>query len=616
MPKKKSKSFFSRLFSNGLFKFILKWGFILSVWVVIFLSILLAYFSRDLPDITPNIKQDTETNIEILYSNGAEIKKYGSLNSDITNYAEFPLYLVDGLIATEDRKFFKHNGFDYLGIMRAFVVNVKSRQVKQGGSTITQQLSKMILRNSKKTMKRKIQELLLAVQLEKKLTKEEILMMYLNKAYFGAGKYGISDASKFYFNKDISHLDLEESAMLIGLLKAPSKYSPQNNPLLSKQRTKQIIANMYSAKLLSKEEYENYLNTYFESIITATINSEERLNQEMYFSDWIKSQIPDYTNEVNIEIKTTLNKRVQNAVERNISNFVNTEKDKLKNSQVAVIVLSKDGAILGMGGGINYNKSEFNRSIYAYRQSGSAFKLFVFLAGIREKDFTPRTTFIDEPVAVGSWFPENYNNKYYGNVSMKKAFALSLNSVAIQISEYSDIKNVAKLARRIGIISEIDKSDPTIALGTTQVNLLELTSSYAVVVNGGNSVIPYSITEIKNKDDNNLIYKRKTTGLTKVLDQKEVDYMKEMLYDVVSNGTAKNARIQELIDKGECCIGGKTGTSQNYSDAWFIGYANDYIIGVWIGNDDNTSMGKTTGGTLPAMLWKGIAGELVKSNVF
>lgn len=613
MKKKKNNSktsIFKKIFSKKVFKFFLKWGFILFVWGIIIIALLLAYYSRDLPDITPRIKDDTETNIEILYSNGEELKKYGSLNSDVTNYAEFPLYLIDGLVATEDRKFFRHGGFDYLGIMRAAIVNLKSGYIKQGGSTITQQLSKMILRNSQKTLKRKIQELLLAFQLEKKLTKEEIITMYLNKAYFGAGKYGIQDAAKFYFNKSVAQLDLEESAMLIGLLKAPSKYSPQNNPILSKQRTKQIITNMYNAKLLSKKEYEDYLDTYFNSILEATINSEERLNEEMYFADWIKSQIPDYTNEVNIEIKTTLNQNIQKSIEKSINHFTQKYKDRLKNSQIAVIALSKDGAVLGMTGGINYSKSEFNRAIYAYRQAGSSFKIFVFLAGIREKDFVPDTIFKDEPVAVGNWFPENYGGKYYGNVTMKTAFAKSLNSVAIQISEYSNIKNVARIAKKMGIFSEIDRDDPTIALGTTQVNLLELTSAYAVIVNGGNAVIPYSITEIKNKDNNNIIYKRKTTGLSKILNSDEVDYMKEMMYEVITNGTGRNAKIPQLVDKGECCIGGKTGTTQNYADAWFIGYANDMVIGVWVGNDDNTSMGRTTGGTLPSILWKNIVNNI------
>lgn len=613
---KNKKSFFKRIFSKDLLKFLLKWGFVFFVWGAIILAILFAYYSKDLPDIKPSITKDNDTNIEILYSNGDEIKKYGDLNLDITNYAEFPLYLIDGLVATEDRKFFRHNGFDYFGIIRAMIVNLKSGYVKQGGSTITQQLSKMILQNSRKTLKRKIQELLLSFQLEKKLTKEEILTMYLNRAYFGAGQYGIQSAARFYFDKDVTQLDLEESAMLIGLLKAPSKYSPQNNPILAKERTKQIITNMYNAKLLSKEEFEDYLDRYFYSIIEATTNSTEKLSQELYFADWIKSQIPDYTREANIEIKTTLNKKIQTSIEKNISTFIKEQETKLKNSQIAVIVMASDGAVLGMTGGINYSKTEFNRAIHAYRQAGSAFKIFVFLAGIREKNFTPDTMFNDEPVAVGSWFPENHGKKYYGNVSLKTAFAKSLNSVAIQVSEYSDVRNVAKIAKKMGIISKIDKNDPTIALGTTEVNLLELTSAYTVITNGGYAVIPYSITQIINKDNNNIIYNRKASSQLKILDRHEIDYMKEMMHEVVVSGTAKNAKIPELVFEGRYSIGGKTGTSQDYSDAWFIGYANDYTIGVWIGNDDNSSMGRTTGGTLPSILWRKIVEDIVIKNQY
>ena len=598
-------------FLKSFLKFCFKWGFIFSIWVIIAILIILAYYSRDLPDITPRIKADKDTNIRILYSNAEEIKSFGEVNSNITNYAELPFYLVDGLVSTEDRKFFRHHGFDYLGILRAFLVNIKAGYAKQGGSTITQQLSKMILKNSQKTLKRKVQELLLSIQLERRLTKEEILTMYLNRAYFGAGKYGIQDASKFYFNKNVSQLDLEESAMLIGILKAPSKYSPKNNPFLSKERTKQIITNMYNNGLLSKDEYNKYLNTYFDTIIEATINSDEKLNEELYFADWVKSQIQDYTNEVNIEVSTTLDQKVQNSIETAVSNFVIKYKDKIKNSQIAVVAMANDGAILGMTGGISYNGNEFNRAIYAYRQPGSTFKTFAYLAGIREKNFTPETRFIDEPVAVGDWFPENYGGKYYGDVSMKTAYAKSLNSVAIQVSEYSKVQNVAKIAKKMGIVSEIDKDDPTIPLGTSQVNLLELTSAYTVINNGGSAVIPYSITKIKNKDDNNIIYKRKTAGLSKILTDTEVNYMKEMMYEVIVNGTGKNAYIEDLVDKGEYYIGGKTGTSQNYSDAWFVGYTDGIVIGIWIGNDDNTSMGRTTGGTLPSILWKNIVKNLI-----
>ena len=608
----KSKKILNIFFNRKVFLFFLKWGSIFFIWFLIIFLIILSYYSKDIPDITEKINP-SEVNLQLLYSNQNELYKYGNINSNIENYAEFPLYLIDGLIATEDRKFFKHHGFDYLGILRAMLINIRYHSIRQGGSTITQQLSKMLLKNSKKTFKRKIQELLLSMELEKKLSKEKIITMYLNNAYFGSGKYGIKDAVKFYFNKKVPYLNLEESAMLIGLLKAPSKYSPQNNFELSKERTKQIITNMYNAKLLSKKEYEKYLDSYYLSILETRENIKENLNQKMYFADYIKTQINDWTNKKNVEITTTLNENIQNSLEKTIYDFKTKYSNKLKDSQIAVVILGKDGAILGMTGGIDYNKSEFNRAIYGYRQAGSAFKLFVFLNGIIEKNYNLNTYFIDEPVSVGNWFPENYNEKYYGKITMKNAFAKSSNSVSIQIAEWSGLKKVAKLAKKMGIISKIDKDDPTIALGTTQVNLLELTSAYSVITNNGFAIIPYSITKIKDKDTNNIIYNRKKNNNIKILNEYEIDTIKQMLYEVINSGTGKNAKISYLMNKGYNYIGGKTGTSQNYYDAWFIGYANNITVGVWIGNDNNKkNKNKMTGGELPAMLWKDIVKNIVK----
>lgn len=596
-------------FNKKLLKFFIKWGFIFGIWCIICIICICIYYGKDLPNIDFKKETNKDINVEILYSNNEPIKLYGNSNLDITNYAELPLYLVDGLVATEDRRFFKHHGFDIFGISRAMIANIRAGYIKQGGSTITQQLAKMLLQNSEKTLKRKVQELLLSIYLETKFTKEEILMMYLNKAYFGAGKYGIKSASKFYFNKEVYELDLEESAMLIGLLKAPSKYSPQNNPVLSKERTRQILKNMYDADFIAEDEYNKYINNFLYDIVEATTNTTENMNEELYFADYVRNRVLDYTNKTNIKVKTTLNQNIQKNIETSVINFINN--NNLEKAQLAVIVMAKDGAILGMTGGINYNKSEFNRAIYAYRQPGSAFKLFVFLAGIREKGFTPYTQFIDEPVAVGDWFPDNYAGKYYGEVDMKTAFAKSLNSVAIQVSEYSGLSNVAKLAKKMGIKSEIDPDDPTIALGTTEVNLLELVSAYAVVINDGYAVIPYSITEIVDKDTNNIVYYRKSSGKSKILDDLDIDYIKEMMYETILSGTAKNAYIDKVMANGYKYVGGKTGTSQNYADAWFIGYVDDIMIGVWIGNDDNTSMNKTTGGTLPAILWKSIAEKII-----
>ena len=399
--------------------------------------------------------------------------------------------------------------------------------------------------------------------------------------------------------------------MIVGLLKAPSKYSPQNNPVLSKERTRQILKNMYDAGFISAEEYNKYVNDFLYDIVEATTNSTENMNEELYFGDYVRNRVTDYTNKTNLRVTTTLNQKIQTSIENSIIEFINTNKNKLGKAQIAVVAMSNDGAILGMTGGINYNKSEFNRAVYAYRQPGSAFKLFVFLTGIREKGFTPYTKFKDEPVAVGNWFPDNYAGKYYGEVDMKTAFAKSLNSVAIQVSEYSGLNNVARLAKKMGIKSKIDKDDPTIALGTTELSLLELVSAYSVIINDGYVVIPYSITKIVDEDTNNIVYYRTSSGKSKILDDLDIDYIKEMMYETILSGTGKNAYIYEVMNKGYKYVGGKTGTSQNYADAWFIGYVGDMVIGVWIGNDDNTSMNKTTGGTLPTILWRNIVERII-----
>ncbi|MDR3290312.1 MAG: PBP1A family penicillin-binding protein [Rickettsiales bacterium] len=575
------------MFKNKYAKLFLHSAIIMSIWGSITLICFVAYCSFDLPDVIPSLKPK-EVNIGIFYNDGQKMRSYGSYEAQITNYAEFPLHLIDALIATEDRKFFKHGGFDYFGILRALTKNLLAWKIKEGGSTITQQLAKIILQNNKKTIKRKVQELILAFQLEKKLTKEEILTIYLNKSYFGAGKTGIKSAANFYFNKPIANLRLEESAMLVGLLKAPSKYSPQNNSELSAKRTKQVILNMEDAGFIKSKDYDLKY-----AIEKAVENSNETPDEYLYFSDWVRAQAKDYTNAEDIKIKTTLKQKMQSAIE-------DTIKETDIKTQIAVVAIDKSGAVVGMAGGNNYHKSEFNRAVYSSRQTGSAFKLFVFAAGIENEDYTPDSKFVDEPVAVGNWFPKNYNDKYYGKVSLKESFAKSLNSVAVQINEFTGLKKVAEMAKKMGIISSIDVDDPTTALGTTQVSLLELTSGYAVIVNDGRPVIPYSIDEIKDLIKNETIYKRKINDLKTILSEKTIDYMKEILQETIANGTGRRAYIKGYK------IGGKTGTTQNSADAWFVGYIDDVVIGVWVGNDDNSSITGASGGGIPAGIWRGI----------
>jgi len=592
--------------------FFIKWIFVFSICISFALVLLILYYSQDLPTLgSLNKEAENLKTVSILYSNKNTLKEYGNKTNNSIIYSELPSQLVTVLTATEDKKFFKHNGVDVTSILRAFYANYKAGYIKQGGSTITQQLAKMMFLSSTKTIKRKIQEALLSLQLERIFSKEQILTFYLNRAYFGAGKYGIKNAAKFYFDKEVGYLNLEESAMLVGLLKAPSKYSPKNNPELAKQRTNQVLNYLRKNNYISEEDIE-YISQQ-DTDLTQFTNFNKQ-NQKYYFSDWIKSQIPDYIDEddkQNISIKTTLDDELQQIAENTVVEFVQEYTNTLKNAQISLIAMSKDGAILTMIGGRDYSKSPFNRALYAYRQPGSAFKLFVFLTAL-ENDYKLNDIFIDEPIALGDWYPENYNKKYYGMVTMKEAFAKSLNSVAVQISELVGTENVVKTARKLGIISKLDEHDPSVTLGTNELSLLELVSAYAVVVNGGNHILPYGITEIK-ENKNEIIYQRQTSGIGKVIDDKAANQMKELLFEVVKNGTGKNAGISELIEesnngfsfrKKQYLIGGKTGTSQDYRDAWFIGYFNDTVVGIWIGNDDNSPMNFISGGSLPAKLWK------------
>jgi len=600
--------------------FLLKYSIVVGLWGATLAAFMILYYSIGLPKIDSLLQNEkTINNIEIQYSNQKLIRKYGATDDNFIIYSELPVHLIEALLSTEDRRFFEHNGIDFIGIIRAMYINTKAGYIKQGGSTLTQQLAKIMFLGREKTIKRKVQEAILALKLERIFSKEQIMTFYLNKAYYGAGKYGIKNASQFYFDKSVSKLNLEESAMIVGLLKAPTTYSPTNNPKLAKQRANQIIANMAHFGFLDEDEAKGVMA----NDLYVYGNTFNKKNQSFYFSDWVESQTYDFINKnKNISVVTTLDLQIQNIAEDVIYNFVQTNKERLGESQIALVAISKDGAILAMSGGKNYDKSTFNRSVHAYRQAGSAFKLFVYLTAL-QKNININDIFIDEPIAVGDWYPENYGGQYYGEVTMKDSFAKSLNSVAVQISEICGVKDVVKTARRLGIMSKIDEYDPTIALGSTQVNLLELTSAYATLANEGYPSIPYFINKIKDEYGNTL-YTRQSSGLSRIVSKKNVKDMREMLFAVIEDGTGKNAKIDKLmygnvkgnsrflVGKKKYSIGGKTGTSQNYQDAWFIGYANDLVVGIWIGNDDNTPTNGIVGGSLPAKLWKEFVEKVVE----
>lgn len=577
------------------FKFFLKWGVIFSLITTIALAITILFYCHDLPDIN-DIEQKLEKQkiIQINYSNENRIVNRGNIYGDSVSYYELPKNLINAVIAIEDRRFFSHNGIDIFGIIRAYHANKTAGRIVQGGSTITQQLAKLLFLKSEKTLKRKIQEVILAIQLERNYTKEQILTFYLNRAYFGSGNYGVIDASKHYFNKNISDLNLQESALLAGLLKAPSKISPKNNAKLAKARTNTVIGAMIDAGYLNKKDF---------SIVEESISYYDDHGQRFYFADYVYQQFNDFLNDEvnqssgNLIIDTTLDEIIQENLEKTLNKFVKDNNKKLGKSEIAVIIMDKTGGVIAMSGGKDYQSSQFNRAIYSKRQSGSAFKTFVYLTAL-EEGVNLNDVYEDKKINIGAWIPENYDGKYFGEVSLKEAFANSLNSIAIQLSRKVGIDSIIKMARICGIVSPITKKDLTIALGSAEVSLYELTSAYTTIVNNGLPIIPYAITKIKN-EKNQILYQRNSSGMDPIISKENIKNIKEMMREVVDNGTGKNANVNRNIY-------GKTGTSQDYRDAWFIGSDDEKIVGIWIGNDDNSPTNKITGGSLPAMLFASI----------
>lgn len=576
-----------------LLRFLLKLTFFAGILAILVGICGYFYFSQDLPEIEEfDSKKRKVINIE--FSDGELINSYGNKFNIEAKFYELPKELINAVIAIEDQNFFSHFGFDIKAIMRAFWVNQKAGKIKQGASTITQQLAKLLFLTPEKNMKRKIQELILAIRLERFYTKEQILTLYLNKAYFGGGAYGIRDAAKIHFNKKVADLNLQESAMLAGFLKAPSVLSSEKNKYLAKKRAQLVVKKMIESGYLIEDGNDDF-----------SYNNSSK--QRFYFADFVKNNFQEFLGEpelesVKITIKTTLNKRVQEVLEQNVEKFLVQNENTLKNHQLSVIVMDETGAILALAGGKNYQESQFNHAIFAKRQSGSLFKTFVYLSAF-EQGKKPSDIYLDEKIEFSNWLPNNYKNEYFGQTTLRDAFAKSLNSVAIQLAKEVGLKNVANLANKLGILSEIDQNDLTIALGTSEVSLLEMVASFAAIKNGGIPIIPYYITEISSEEFGK-VYQRQTSGFSPILKQESINFAHEILREVVASGTAKAANIAPEVK-------GKTGTSQDNRDAWFVGFDENLVIGVWIGKiDKSPNSSKIFGGGLPAQLFGKILRDL------
>ena len=534
-----------------------------------------------------------EPGVMILASDGSEIAEQGTFFGDAVSMAELPDYVPNAIIAIEDRRFYSHYGVDPIGIARAMFRNALRGQMREGGSTLTQQLAKNLFLSQERTFSRKAQELVFAVWLESKFSKDEILQLYLNRVYFGGGANGIDKAARTFYGKSAYELTLMEAATLAAVLKAPTTYNPARNPEEASGRAKLVLANMVTEGFITKEEALDAVDN------PSKAAAHDFTPATQYAVDWINTQLPLLIKKQteSLIIETTIEPNLQANAENVLRKRIADNIKKLNVSQGAIVTMDGTGAIRALVGGRSYKRSQFNRATEAKRQPGSAFKAFVYLAAM-ENGYKPDSVEVDEPVKIGNWSPENYKRKYLGAVSLDQAYALSLNTISAKLTQAVSPSSVTQVAKRLGITSKLGQ-DATIALGTSEVSLLEMTTAFTPFANGGRAVEPFIVQRILSRDGS-VLYTRGGDGLGQVIGERELGDMNAMMRQVILTGTGTKARFDGQD------MGGKTGTSQDYRDAWFVGYTPYLVTGVWMGNDDNTPTKKVTGGSLPALVWHDI----------
>jgi penicillin-binding protein 1A len=568
--------------------------FFLSLMGAVALGGLVAWYARDIPDVEGLGSTTRRPTIALLDHRGEALGSFGDIYGETLRVENMSPFIAKAVIAIEDRRFYQHYGVDPIGLARAVARNLKAGGVHQGGSTITQQLAKIIFLTPERTFKRKIQEALLAFRLENKFSKADILTIYLNRAYFGAGTFGVDAAAKRYFDKSARNLNLFEAAMIAGLLKAPSRYNPLNDPDLAKGRAEQVLRAMAETAAATPQQVEAARKS------AAQVVAKARPFIGRYFADWALervSTLPDSRGR-DLSIITTLDARLQKQAEERLEKILAGPGAKANVGQAAMVILSPDGAIRAMVGGRDYDDSQFNRATLAQRQPGSSFKIFVYLAGL-EIGLGPDSQVLDAPVKMGDWSPDNYTGKYLGEIPLRTAFAQSVNTAAVRVAEQAGVRRVMQTARRMGITSPL-RNDATLALGSNEVSLLEMTSAVGPLANHGQAVEPYGLLEVK-EPNGAILFRRDAPEHRprQALASELLSPMHELMGEVVKSGTGRGAALP-----GARPMGGKTGTSQNYRDAWFVGYTADYIAGVWMGNDEGKPMKKVAGGSLPAQLWR------------
>ena len=529
-----------------------------------------------------------------LDNQGNEVGHRGAIVGARLKLEEMPTFLPAAFIAMEDRRFYSHNGIDPRGLARAIILDLKARELVAGGSTISQQTAKIVYTQQQRTFSRKITELVNAAGLEKSLTKDQILQLYLNRIYMGSGAYGVDGAARVYFGKSAKDLNLAQAAMLATLTRAPSVFSPRRDLLRAQQRASLVLDSMVDNGAITEEQ------AAAARAHPAVIVDRTTTNARNYFLDTAADEalklatINGEPPASDLTVYTTMEPKIQEAARLAAVNTITKYKKRTRASEAAVVVMKPDGAISALLGGVDYRESVFNRATQANRQPGSAFKPFVYLAAL-EAGISPWETRDDVPVDIAGYTPANFGGKYYGTVTLADSLAHSVNTIAVTLAQEVGIRNVIAAAKRVGITSPM-QANASLALGTAEVTPLELTAAYAVFANGGYRVQPYVVTRIDIAG--RPIYNRIPPQPQRVIDHAVVQDLTAMMYGVVIGGTGGNASLHGRE------AAGKTGTTQDSKDAWFVGYTTDYVTAAWIGNDDAKPTRNVTGGTLPAYIWR------------
>lgn len=567
------------------------WTLVAGVWGAIALVAFLAVFAWDLPDTSKLYDVERQPSISYLDRSGAVVAVRGSQYAPPVDIANLPPYVPAAFVAIEDRQFYHHFGFNPWGIIRSLVWNATHPNGnRRGGSTITQQLARNLFLTNDQTLRRKAQELILAVWLEVKFSKQEILALYLNRVSFGGGAYGIEAAAQRYFNKPANQLTLGEAALLAATMKGPSRYNPAANSERAARRATLVLNEMVRAGFITSEQRDQ---AFAQRVRVSTVLANQRAQ---YFIDWIDSQVRALAGEPteDLVVETTLDLPLQASAEAAVRAGVAAHKGEGV-EQSALVALDGEGRIRAYVGGADYNDSQFDRATNARRQAGSAFKPFVYLTAV-EAGRLPTDGVVDEPITINGWSPRNYSGRFSGPMTLQNALANSINTVAAKLANDVGTSNVAATARRLGISSPI-QLDPSMALGAVEVSPLEMAQAYAPFSNGGYSARGYGIERIRTAGGR-VIYDHGPSQRTGVIGTPALQYMNQMMRAVINGGTGGRARVAGFD------IAGKTGTTSDYKDAWFVGYTGGFVVAVWVGKDDATPMKRVTGGGAPAEIWR------------